>query len=486
MKLITSCIISCLFTISAWGLKSRNPDYLFGCWEKQVKSINRHYLEFKYKESAYRLYHSFEPWQQINTKTSGLIQINGNFYYQVDSLKTAKHVYKSQTQFDNKSLFYMGLGDTVLSKVTKTDYLEEPIDIARYSPVFIINKFRKSKPKLDPASTDSFAVYEMNINRIIVKLFIRKTDSIAVKITTLQDNDLYGDILNTYSYQKISKTQGTSFAKSIYIEKTNGKIHDTVEITYASFIEKTSPVITRPKGYKMADEEKIKPDFNIESYSDHIHFMNMKHTDDKVMIVEFKGFMLCAEAPLNSANGELIIREAQKIAPSKPIKYFVFCHFHPHYIGGFRAFVHKGSTILSPSSDSSYVQYLTSNQHTINPDSLQLQPRKLKLELIKDSLTITDGAYEMKIYFIGKKSSHTTDYIVYYFPKEKMLFEGDLVWIKKEGKVTKAGKLDAGLYNAIKDLKIDVNTIVQSWPVNNYSVKTVIPFKELEESVNLK
>jgi len=280
----------------------------------------------------------------------------------------------------------------------------------------------------------------MNINKIIVKLFIRKADSLAVKISTLQDDDLYGDVLNTYSYKDFTTMHGIRFAKSIYIEKINGKVQDTVTISSASILDKAEPGMVKPHGYTMEEKPIIKPDLNVETYSDHIHFINMKHTDDKVMIVEFKDFMLCAEAPLNSANGELIIKEAQKTAPSKPVKYFVFCHFHSHYIGGIRAFVHKSATILSPAPDSSYVRYLIAGQHTLSPDSLQSEPRTLKMELIKDSFTVTDGSYIMKIYFIGKKSQHTNDYMIYYFPKEKMVFEGDLVWIKKDAKISKAGK----------------------------------------------
>jgi hypothetical protein len=55
----------------------------------------------------------------------------------------------------------------------------------------------------------------------------------------------------------------------------------------------------------------------------------------------------------------------------------------------------------------------------------------------------------MVVYFIGQKSQHTKDYLIYYFPKEKLLFEDDLVRIAKEGEMKKAGGRQAGLYNAI-------------------------------------
>ena len=109
-----------------------------------------------------------------------------------------------------------------------------------------------------------------------------------------------------------------------------------------------------------------------------------------------------------------------------------------------------------------------------------------EIKQLKDKLKISDGNYEMEIYYIGKKSDHTVDYQVYYFPKEKLLFQDDLIWIKREGAIKKAGARQIGLYNAIKELNLKVDTIIQSWPVSDYGVKTVIPFLDLEQSVMIK
>lgn len=182
----------------------------------------------------------------------------------------------------------------------------------------------------------------------------------------------------------------------------------------------------------------------------------------------------------------MIISEANKIAPNKPIKYFVFGHYHPHYLGGIRSFIHRGAKIICSKADQEYVDYLASASHSLNPDNLQRQPKPLVFEEIKDSLTITDSKFEMKIYFIGKKSEHTNDYLVYYFPSEKLLFEDDLVWIAREGEIKKASGRQSGLYNAVMELGLDIKTIIQSWPVADYGVKTVIPFSDLEKSMMIK
>jgi hypothetical protein len=66
------------------------------------------------------------------------------------------------------------------------------------------------------------------------------------------------------------------------------------------------------------------------------------------------------------------------------------------------------------------------------------------------------------------------------------LFEDDLVWIAREGEMKKPKPRQVGLYNAVKDLGLDIKTIIQSWPVADYGVKTVIPFADLEKSMNIK
>jgi glyoxylase-like metal-dependent hydrolase (beta-lactamase superfamily II) len=276
------------------------------------------------------------------------------------------------------------------------------------------------------------------------------------------------------------------YPKVIQIDKINGKVKDEVKISTANLVREIPQLLTQPANYKLKEDIEVKPEVKVEKYNNNIHFIELKHTDDKVMVVEFSDYLLIAEAPLNSTNGELIITEAKKIAPSKPIKYFVFGHYHPHYLGGIRPFIHKGAKIICSKADQEYVTYLANAPHTLSPDSLQMKPQPLVIEEIKDSLTITDGKFTMKIYFIGEKSKHTNDYLIYYFPTEKLLFEDDLVWIAREGEIKKPKPRQVGLYNAVKELGLDIKTIIQSWPVADYGVKTVIPFTDLEKSMNIK
>lgn len=462
----------------------QNP--LQECWNKQVKPLQEQYLTFSFHEKLNELQHSFEPWQQTNYINKGKIWCNADGFLKHDTLTSGKRIYYSKTSFNKNELLFLDYGDKDLFAITQEMFSEQTFQSARYLPTNIINYFFQKKIGAGNESDKEFAVYKTTINKTIVKLFIRRSDNLLQKLTTLNDDELFGDVLTTVTYSDFSTIDGLSFAKNIQIEKINGQLKDEVLLSNATLTKSAPNLLDKPADYKFKETVEIKPEIKTEKFSENIHFVELKHTNDKVMIVEFADFLLIAEAPLNSQNGELIIAEAKKIAPDKPIKYFVFGHYHPHYLGGMRPFIHRGAKIICSKGDEAYVKYLADAPHTLNPDSLALHPKPLLIEEIKDSLTISDGSFQMKIYFIGKKSEHTNDYLVYYFPKEKLLFEDDLIWIKREGEITKASSRQAGLYNAVKELRLDINTIVQSWPVADRGVKTVIPFEDLEKSMNVK
>jgi len=63
------------------------------------------------------------------------------------------------------------------------------------------------------------AIYETTINKTLVKLYIRKSDNLLDKITLLSYDELFGDVLSTFSYQDYSTTNKLSYPKSIQIKK---------------------------------------------------------------------------------------------------------------------------------------------------------------------------------------------------------------------------------------------------------------------------
>ena len=462
-------------------------NYLKNCFDNQVMPLHGRYLCLTYNESANVLGHDFEPWKQTNYLYNGKVWCDANDFLKSDTLNGKSKAYYSKTQFDKSTLLFQDYGDDSLYPATLNMYTDYILQTARYTPILLINYFYRIFPAPEAQSDTSVAVYKLIIHKTVVRLFIRKQNSLLEKAVMMYNDDMLGDVENTYSYRGYSEIKRLYYPGVVAIDKIGNKVHDEIRISSGTIVSIAPALLNKPSGYSLKDDAETTPEISTEKYNENIYFVNLKHTESKSAIVVLKDFIAVIEDTLSSANGELIINEARKIAPDKPIKYFAFGHHHPWYLGGVRPFIHIGATILTVKDDVPYVEYLASAEHTLQPDSLQLQPKSLKTEEIGMNETITDGDYQMEIYFIGDKSMHTNDYLVFYFPKEKLLLEGDLIWIPQTGEMKKANKRQAGLYNAIKDLGIDVDTIIQHWPIGErYGVKSVIPFGELEESVNIK
>lgn len=480
----THCSITLTFLLLSFNVKSGN--YLEKCWIKQVKPIANKFAKLCYSEKLNELEHSFEPWQQTNYLGNGTFWINRKNYFKTDTLRKGKKQYFSQTQLNDSTLVFRDYGDKKLFPVTKAMFDDYKFKIARYSPIFLIDYFYFQKVQLSNESNKDYYIYESSINNTIIKLFISRKSELVYKVWLMNNDDLFGDVLTIISYSDYSKVETSYYPKAIKIEKINGNLIDEVHISDCKLENDPPPVIGAPPGYQLIDTQEKQQQVSTQSYNSNIHFIEIPSVDARALIVEFKDFLLVSEAPLNTRIGDLIIKEAKRISANKPIKFFTFSHYHPYAIGGIRSFIHEGATIICYKEDFEYVKYIASAPHTIEPDNLHSNPHELILKELIDSVTISDGDYELKIYHIGRISAHTKDYLIYFFPKERLLFENDLVWVPKHGKIGKAVDRQSGLYNAITDLKLNVSIIVQSWPMANGGVKSLITFEDLKNSIQVQ
>ena len=460
-------------------------DYLRACWHQQGEPLQANCLVLRYRETVHELEHNAAPWQTTAYAGRGTVWSNADSFLKQDTLQPAAkpRTYFSSTQWSPATLLFRDYGDKDLFAATPGLQQDYTFRSARYSPVALLAYFVQQHISADKTAPPGLVAYHATINETVVSLFIRKRDALLDHITLLSPDELLGDVTTTFSYQNYAVVAGVRYPTAIRVAKANGQVQDEVTIRAATVAAQVPPLLAPPPGYQLRPAGAEKPEVRVETFRPHLHFVELRHTNDRVLVVEFDTFLVVAEAPLSSANGELILREARKVAPGKPVRYFVAGHHHPHYLGGLRPFVQQGATILYGPGDGPYVAYLAAAPHTLRPDSLQRDPKPLQGEEINDRKTISDGTFDMQILCIGAQSGHTNDYLVYYFPTEKLLFEDDLVWIPKQGAPGKASARQAGLYQALKARGLVVETIVQSWPVTEAGVKTIIPFADLEQSM---
>lgn len=483
MRFSLFCII--LFA-SSMQLRATMP--LDACYRKTLKPLGKNVLFMQFREEGMREGHYFEPWQFQKYETGGQIFCNGTGFAKRDTIYDASSKSYSLTQYNSKHLLYKDYGSDGQLPVTAEMFGQQPYMLARYSPFILLQYFMdQGIISCSPDADNNWCMYQTRIQQSEVSIYIDISQKLLYRVEIKSHHEQYGDITENIYYEDYTQlNEQVYYPRHIRIERLNGRITEQVHITEAAIQKKMPRLLTLPKDYAFWQPPAQEKTIHSRQFSEHIWLIELSHTDDRVLLAEFSDFLLIAEAPLNSSNGEDIIAEARKLFPGKPIRYFVAGHHHPHYTGGLRAFVHQGAQIICNAQNREYIRYLAEAPHTLQPDSLQLEPAPLQLLELNDSLLISDGSFRMVIYFIGALSKHTSDYMICYFPEEKILFQDDLVWIPARGTPAAAGEQQAGLYEAIKKLGIEPHTIIQSWPVHDYNIKTIIPFRELEESVRLR
>lgn len=161
-----------------------------------------------------------------------------------------------------------------------------------------------------------------------------------------------------------------------------------------------------------------------------------------VMFIEFKDFILVAEAPAvhpsivnipanleqgSSELSEAFIQKIKEKLPGKQIKYLIVTHYHSDHSGGARAFMAEGATILTTPGNKSFFEKMSSASYALQPDRFSRSPRPVRIETFQQKRTVSDGVRTVELINIGR-NPHSNDNVIVYIPAEKILYQGDLFY----------------------------------------------------------
>ena len=181
--------------------------------------------------------------------------------------------------------------------------------------------------------------------------------------------------------------------------------------------------------------------------------------------VEFADFIAVVEAPLDERRSLAVIEEIVRLAPGKPIRFIVNTHDHYDHLGGLRAYLHVGATVVTHQRNRLFYEseLLDYTPRTLAPDMVSLYPpteisEGYTMEDVDEKYVITDGKRLLEIYYVQGLNSHVEGMLMAYLRHEKMLIEADLFNTAADSPAPPA--LRRALFDNVRQIGLDVATVV--------------------------
>ena len=179
------------------------------------------------------------------------------------------------------------------------------------------------------------------------------------------------------------------------------------------------------------------------------------------LVVEFDTYLLVVEPYAGGRGPKPTINKAREMFPNKPVKYVVVTHYHDGHSGGLRSYIAEDVTVVTTPSNRKFFERMAAGTFTVATDDQTRVNKKPVFEFVESGKRVfTDGKQTVELYDIGP-SPHAREMLIAYLPKEKLVFQGDLVNLPNTGRWMPTTIIEATLHfaEALRRLNLDVQRI---------------------------
>jgi glyoxylase-like metal-dependent hydrolase (beta-lactamase superfamily II) len=298
-------------------------------------------------------------------------------------------------------------------------------------------------------------------NQVLTLSFDAQTN-LLTKYGYLYADPIVGDseIAQTYSnYRTVGKLKLPA-GRVLY--NSGGVIQ---EAEYTDLQINTHPaesLFQGPDGFeKLAAPPATPPPPAVSKIADDVYILEgLNGGTHNVLFVAFNDYVLVIEAPeqiLYANNSVQALSKIKATVPGKPIKYLVLTHHHSDHAGGFREYVAEGATIVTTNETKKELEKAATIESSLLP---KLSPRqKLTIETVQNKKRVfQDDKHVVELYDIGP-NPHANEILVAYLPKEKILFQADMLNPAANGTIPIAQDATISFSEKLQQLGLDVEKI---------------------------
>ena len=259
-------------------------------------------------------------------------------------------------------------------------------------------------------------VIKAMIGKFPVDGYVDDKDMIT-RIEAKMPNPVLGDMVIVTSFSGYKDYNGVKFPAKIE-QSEGGKPTFELNVTEV----KLNPPAPLPVPANVKGAETPRMDVSDQLLTDGVWYLTggTHHS----LVVEFKDYMAIIEGPLDEARSMAVMAEAKRLVINKPIKYVINTHHHFDHLGGLRAYVAEGATVITSASNKTYYDQVLKMKGTIEPDKLSKTPKIPAYVLVTDKFVLTDGTQKIELYPM-KEDNHAEGMLLAYIPSGKILVEAD-------------------------------------------------------------
>jgi len=171
-----------------------------------------------------------------------------------------------------------------------------------------------------------------------------------------------------------------------------------------------------PAGSIEVDQKSF--EFHVSKVAPSVYFVENASVDYNSMFVVFTDYILVVEAPSSDRDSAKVIAAIHETAPGKPIRFIVPTHFHEDHIGGVRAYIREGATVVTTPGNLRFIEILMKK--------LKATDAQIKLpdvEVIADKRRFSDGTVTLDLFNVA--SPHVDEMVVPFIPSDGIVYVAD-------------------------------------------------------------
>lgn len=379
-----------------------------------------------------------QPWDQMpHDETLFADMRRGRYIFENRDPLPGGFVFGGKVVVSGGQAFFANDRDRTVQPVNPANLPGVTLNYVRRLPHLLLAlALEQRAPTLRYAGEESFDGRSHDVvnfaaaNGALMSLFLDKQTHLLSKYEQMVTDPVEGDVVQETiypGYRAVEKIMVPTGRQT----RRGGDLLEDVKYTEVRFNTKPADTaFARPEGFEELPTPAPAPSKETKLAEGVYLFESGANS----LVVEFDTYVVVVE-PYNGGRGpKPTINKARELFPSKPVKYVVVTHHHDDHSGGLRSYVAEGVTVVTTPANQKYFERMAASNFTMFPDDQTRTPRKPLFEFVRGGKRVfTDGKQTLEVIDIGP-SPHAAEMLVAYLPKEKIIFQGDLVNLPNSGK----------------------------------------------------